>query len=174
MNFNFQKAHTSHPTHCPTSQERTPGSRGLLNVRFAGARRPPALPTRNSTGVTKAAQLLCPFLSAGPAFAMKPLTGRGGWGRSLSRWAEAGETGARAPHLPLARSQHLRLIHGEPRPLIRTRQPGTSTHPHWPHLPPRAGLCLWLQTGCRKWGAREGWGATGPRDTARGLPPDAA
>lgn len=46
----------------------------------------------------------------------------------------------------------------EPRPLIRARQPGTTNTSPLAAPSARAGLCLWLQTGCGKWGAREGWG----------------
>lgn len=150
--FNFQKSHTSHRTrHIPRESLRVTWP--FERPRFAGARNQPPTPrtlqTYNRSGVTEVAQLLRPFLSTSPAFVMHE-TSSHLYERAWGGPSWGGQKRVRpVPACPVSPwPQYLQLIHREPRPLIRARQPGTSTHPCWPHLPPRASLCLWLQTGC--------------------------
>lgn len=80
---------------------------------------------------------------------------RKGLGRPQRGRAEAGETGASRLYLPLPQTSS--WFTGA---AASYQGPPAGHHHTSPLAAPstRAGLCLWLQTGCGKWGAREGWG----------------
>jgi hypothetical protein len=155
--FSFQKPPTSHPTCSPTFLFEGP--------RLVGTTKPQAMQTHNRTIVTKVAQQQHPFLLA---FVMRPpFPCTRGLGETLKGQAEAGKTSTSLLHV--SASSTLQPIHRETRALIGApashQQP--SHRQHGLNSLPGTGLCLWLQTGCRKWGTREGWGchraAEGPQ-----------
>lgn len=58
----------------------------------------------------------------------------------------------------------------EPRPLIRARQPGTTTHPRWLHLPPEQAFVSGSKLAAGSGALGRGGGATGPRRHCKGRP----
>lgn len=168
--FNFQKLHTSHPHTVPHARREPQGHMAFWAALGLLSRKTPRLAhitVQESPKMHSCRSLsLCKSSICHATFSLTCMTEPG---EALKRvgpgWRDQCQ-----PALSVPCPQHLQLIHREPQLLIRARQRGTSTHPCRPHLPCRAGLCLWLQTGCRKWGTREGWGCHRALETLQGAP----